>query len=96
MKKLFTFIEEWEDTFVLNNDGNKIQEIEIMLLVNEDDITIISTEMQKAYNNWMCEECENSILIDTETTSDDLCQVCIGDYILMWLDKLNIEYIEED
>lgn len=94
MKKKFVFMEEWEDTFPLNNDENEVQKIEIMLLVNEDDITIISTEMQKAYNNWMCDECENSILIDTEKTSEDLCQICIGDYILMWLDKLNIEYKE--
>lgn len=92
MKKVYTFKEEWEDTFVLDNEENEIQEIKINLLVNEDDITNVSTEMYKAYNNWMCEECENSILIDAETTSEDLCQICIGDYILMWLDKLGINY----
>ncbi|GEM_PF-5226053 len=96
MKKLYTFSEEWEDFFVLDNEENVIQEIRIGLLVNEEDITLVSTEMQKAYENWMYKECEDSILIDNETINEALCQVCIGDYILMWLDKLNIEYKEQD
>lgn len=86
MNRIYTFIEYWDD--------DEEDEIKISLLVDEEDVIRISIEMHEAFDNWMCGECENSILIEDGVTPSMLLQQPIGDYILMWLDKLNIQYKE--
>ena len=94
MKKLYTFCELWEDFFDYDDIEDEPEKIELKLLINPNDEDLVNKELYKAYNNWMCEECENSILLDGKITRNMLLQVAICDYMLMWLDELCIKYKE--
>lgn len=81
------FEKEWED---LTND---VQVIEFELLVANKDCEMIESELNNAYENWMYADCEHSIL-NEDYPDFPLEQIPIGDYMLLWLDKQELNYID--
>lgn len=87
------FKQETDDFFSNNNDDSyEPLTAYYQLLVSKKDSSSIHKEMSAAYSNWIEEECEGSPLLE-DNTKDELLQIPIGDYLLMWLDKKEYDYV---
>lgn len=88
---IYHFEEDYNSLIPSENEEEDV--IEFEFLIKTDDYDNVSREMDKAYMDWMG-GCKDSILYEADTTSDDLSQIPIGDYICMWLDKHQITYFD--
>ena len=85
------FKESWNDIGVEEEDQ---EVIDLNLIVDKDKQKEVEIELDKAFDNWMNCECRDSILIDDDLDYSELCQVPICEYMLMWLEKKDYDYID--
>ena len=92
MNKVIVHINK-EITPFFNYDESDYEEefLDVRILINGKDLEIVTKEIDKAFDNWTYDYCEGTIIRDM--TSDELCGIPVYDYILMWLDELNIKYV---
>jgi len=81
------FEKEWENML------NEPLSLEIDLLVNRMSAELAESELEKAFENWMYDTCEDSILQE-DYPGVALEQVPLVEYMLLWLDKKDIEYVD--
>lgn len=74
-------------------NSEETRNIDIKLIVHSSDEKEIKQELYNAWHNWMYEECKNSPLLSCDVTQDDLLQAPIEDYMFMWLDSKEYEYM---
>lgn len=67
--------------------------IKIELLVERSKVKNATEELNKAFENWMYEECECSILAE-DYPETALEQIPLEEYMLLWLEKKNIDYVD--
>ena len=85
--RVLKYEKQWE------NVAGKHSEITYDLLIDTTQYDFIENELNKAFENWMYNSCENSIL-EKGHPGIALEQVPLGDYMLMWLDELKLSYID--
>lgn len=88
--KKISFSEIWED--LIPSEEKEAAKIQLELLVNEADAQEAMQQLRKSYENWMYNECENSLLLN-KYSKDELLQIPICDYMLLWLDVCNIKFV---
>ena len=91
MNKVIVHINK-EITAYFHYDENDYEEefLDISILIDGENLERVTKEIDKAFDDWTYDYCEGSII--KSMSSDELCSVPIYDYILMWLDELNIKY----
>ena len=91
MNKVIVHINK-EITPFFNYDESDYEEeyLDVKILIDGNNLETTTKEIDKAFDNWTYDYCEGSII--KNMASDELCGIPVYDYILMWLDELNIKY----
>lgn len=67
--------------------------IKMELLIERSKVENATEELNKAFENWMYEECVGSILSE-DYPGTALEQIPLEEYMLLWLEKKNIDYVD--
>lgn len=83
--------EDWND---IDAEPEKAEPLNFDYIVPDCQKEMCEAEIYKAFDNWMNEECQDSILISEELSAQDLCCIPVGDYIGAWLEKKQIYFTD--
>lgn len=80
-----------EYNYFFGDDESETMEME--LFVKKNDLGRVYKLVDEAWDNWMCNECENSPLLD-KYEQEELLQIPVMDYVKMYLEKYEVDYID--